>query len=69
MPVITLPDGSKRQFDHPVTVAEVAGNIGAGLARAALGGRVNDKLVDTSYTIGEDAKKARFFVALSDVVP
>jgi threonyl-tRNA synthetase len=58
MPVITLPDGSKRQFDHPVTVAEVAGNIGAGLARAALGGRVNDKLVDTSFTIGEDANLA-----------
>jgi threonyl-tRNA synthetase len=58
MPVITLPDGSKRQFDHPVTVAEVAGNIGAGLARAAIGGRVNDKLVDTSYTVAQDANLA-----------
>jgi threonyl-tRNA synthetase len=58
MPVITLPDGSKRPFDHPVTVADVASSIGAGLARAALGGRVNDKLVDTSYTIEQDANLA-----------
>jgi threonyl-tRNA synthetase len=58
MPVITLPDGSKRPFDHPVTVAEVASSIGAGLARAALGGRVNDKLVDTSYVVSDDASLA-----------
>jgi threonyl-tRNA synthetase len=58
MPVITLPDGSQRQFDHPVTVDEVAGSIGAGLARAALAGRVNGKLVDTSHVINDDADLA-----------
>ncbi|MPS48389.1 threonine--tRNA ligase [Methylobacillus sp.] len=56
MPVIRLPDGSERKFDGPVTVAEVAMNIGAGLARAALGGKVNGKAVDTSYLITDDAE-------------
>ncbi|HXR91464.1 MAG TPA: threonine--tRNA ligase [Steroidobacteraceae bacterium] len=55
MPVVTLPDGSQRRFDHPVTVDEVAGSIGAGLRKAALAGRVNGKLVDTSHLIGSDA--------------
>lgn len=55
MPVITLPDGSKKQFDAPITVADVAASIGAGLAKAALAGKVNQKLVDTSYNIDEDA--------------
>ncbi len=54
MPTITLPDGSTRQFDKPVTVFEVAQSIGAGLAKAALAGKVNDKLVDTFYTIDND---------------
>jgi threonyl-tRNA synthetase len=58
MPVITLPDGSQRVFDRPVSVAEVAADIGAGLARAALAGRVNDQLVDTSFLISEDARLA-----------
>jgi threonyl-tRNA synthetase len=58
MPVITLPDGSQRHFDHPVTVDEVAGSIGPGLRKAALAGRVNGKLVDTSYPINEDAQVA-----------
>jgi threonyl-tRNA synthetase len=58
MPLVTLPDGSQRHFDHPVTVAEVASNIGAGLAKAALAGRVNGKLVDTSYPIVNDASVA-----------
>ncbi len=58
MPVVTLPDGSQRSFDHPVTVDEVAGNIGAGLRRAALAGRVDGKLVDTSYVINRDANVA-----------
>src|SRR5579863_5071632 len=58
MPVVTLPDGSKRTFDHPVTVDEVAGSIGPGLRKAALAGRVNGKLVDTSYPINEDAQVA-----------
>jgi len=52
---ITLPDGSRRPFDHPVTVAEVAASIGAGLAKAALGGKVDGKLVDTSFRIENDA--------------
>lgn len=56
MPVITLPDGSQREFPQPVTVAEVAASIGAGLAKAALAGRVGDKLVDTSYCIEQDAQ-------------
>ncbi len=54
MPVITLPDGKIKKFDHPVTVLEVAASIGEGLARAALAGKVNDKLVDTFYLIEED---------------
>jgi threonyl-tRNA synthetase len=58
MPIITLPDGSQRRFDHPVTVDEVAAGIGAGLRRAALAGRVNGKLVDTSYVIADDAAVA-----------
>ncbi|MFJ5444693.1 threonine--tRNA ligase [Methylobacillus methanolivorans] len=58
MPVIRLPDGSERKFDEPVTVAEVAMNIGAGLARAALGGKVNGKAVDTSYQITDDVDLA-----------
>ena len=56
MPSITLPDGSQRVFDRPVSVGEVAAAIGAGLARAALAGRVNDQLVDTSYMIDQDAR-------------
>jgi len=58
MPVVTLPDGSQRRFDHAVTVDEVAGGIGAGLRKAALAARVNGKLVDTSYVIAEDASLA-----------
>jgi threonyl-tRNA synthetase len=58
MPVVTLPDGSQRPFEHPVTVDEVAANIGAGLRKAALAGRVDGKLVDTSYVIDHDAKLA-----------
>jgi threonyl-tRNA synthetase len=58
MPEIRLPDGSKRQFEGDVTVAEVAQNIGAGLARAALAGRVNDQLVDLSFVIREDSDLA-----------
>ena len=52
---ITLPDGSQRGFDGPVTVAEVAASIGAGLAKAALGGKVDGRLVDTSHVIDSDA--------------
>ena len=58
MPVITLPDGSQRHFDHPVTADEVAGSIGAGLRKAALAARVNGKLVDTSHVIATDANLA-----------
>jgi threonyl-tRNA synthetase len=56
MPVITLPDGSQREFAHPVTVAEVAQSIGTGLARAALAGKVDGRLVDTSFRIEADAQ-------------
>jgi len=58
MPVIRLPDGSERKFDAPVTVADVAMNIGAGLAKAALAGKVNGKVVDTSYLISDDVDLA-----------
>jgi threonyl-tRNA synthetase len=58
MPEIRLPDGSKRQFESNISVAEVAQNIGAGLARAALAGRVNDQLVDLSFVIHEDSDLA-----------
>ena len=58
MPVVTLPDGSQRRFDNPVTVDEVAASIGAGLRKAALAGRVNGKLVDTSFVLGNDANLA-----------
>ncbi len=58
MIAITLPDGSRREFDHPVTVADVAASIGAGLAKAALAGKVDGKLVDTSYRIDRDAELA-----------
>jgi threonyl-tRNA synthetase len=55
---ITLPDKSVRQFEAPVTVAEVAASIGAGLAKAALAGKVDGKVVDTSYLIERDAALA-----------
>ncbi|HWM44597.1 MAG TPA: threonine--tRNA ligase [Burkholderiales bacterium] len=55
MPNIRLPDGSSKSFPGPVTVAEIAASIGAGLARAALAGKVDGKLVDTSYRVASDA--------------
>ena len=58
MPVITLPDGSQRSYEKAVTVADVAASIGAGLARAALAGKVDGQLVDTSYLIAADAALA-----------
>ena len=58
MPVITLPDGSQREYAQPVTVAEVAHSIGAGLARAAVAGKVDGKLVDTSFRIEGDSQLA-----------
>jgi threonyl-tRNA synthetase len=58
MPNIKLPDGSVREFAQPVTVAEVAASIGPGLAKAALAGRVDGTLVDTSFRIESDADLA-----------
>jgi threonyl-tRNA synthetase len=55
---VRLPDGSVRPFDHPVTVAEVAASIGAGLAKAALAGKIDGELVDTSTTIDHDVSLA-----------
>lgn len=55
MPIITLPDGSQRSFDHPVSVLEVAQSIGAGLAKATLAGKVNGKQVDACDVIDADA--------------
>jgi threonyl-tRNA synthetase len=58
MVTITLPDGSQRQFDNPVTAADVAAAIGPGLAKAALAAKVDGRLVDTSFRIDRDAKVA-----------
>jgi len=58
MPVITLPDGSRREFDQPLTIHDVAADIGPGLAKAALAGRVDGALVDTSFVIDTDAELA-----------
>jgi threonyl-tRNA synthetase len=55
---VTLPDGSRREFPAPVTVADVAASIGPGLAKAALAGKVDGKVVDTAYTISKDAPVA-----------
>ncbi len=56
MPVITLPDGSQRPFDNPVSIADVALSIGPGLAKAAVAGRVDGELVDTSFVMENDAQ-------------
>ncbi|MEJ2139097.1 MAG: threonine--tRNA ligase [Gammaproteobacteria bacterium] len=58
MPTITLPDGSQRKFDAAITVADVAADIGPGLAKAALAGKVDGRLVDTSFLIERDADLA-----------
>ena len=58
MPRITLPDGSQREYDHPVTVMQVAEDIGPGLARATLAGKVDGRLVDADYRIDQDADLA-----------
>ncbi len=58
MPIITLPDGSQRQFETPVTIAEVANDIGAGLAKAAIAGKIDECLLDTSTVITTDSQLA-----------
>src|SRR5512145_3006452 len=58
MLVITLPDGSQRTYAQPITVGQVAADIGPGLAKAALAGKVDGKLVDTSSVIEADASLA-----------
>jgi threonyl-tRNA synthetase len=55
MPTITLPDGTRRQYPAPLTVAEIAASIGSGLARAAIAGKIDGRLVDTAFRIGHDA--------------
>ncbi|ODS22773.1 threonine--tRNA ligase [Candidatus Endobugula sertula] len=60
MPIITLPDGSQRSFDHPISVYDVAANIGPGLAKATLGGRVNAERVDAHDLISDDAELTIF---------
>ncbi len=55
MPVITLPDGNQKLFEQPVSVADIAASIGPGLAKAALAGKVNGHLVDTSTVVDHDA--------------
>ncbi len=58
MPVITLPDGSRRAFDKPVSVHEIAADIGPGLVKAALAGQIDGKLVDTSFIVDRDVSLA-----------
>ncbi|MFW5955070.1 MAG: threonine--tRNA ligase [Guyparkeria sp.] len=58
MPTITLPDGSQRSYDHPVSLAEIASDIGPGLAKAAVAGKIDGKLVDLSRTVENDAEIA-----------
>jgi threonyl-tRNA synthetase len=58
MPVISLPDGSQREFDKAVTVQEIAADIGPGLAKAAMAGRLDGRLVDTSYLVENDCELA-----------
>ena len=58
MPTITLPDQTQKSFDEPVTVMQVAASIGSGLAKAALAGKINDELVDTSHLIDTDVELA-----------
>ena len=56
MPDIRLPDGAVKHFDAPITVAELAQSIGPGLAKAAIAGKVDGKIVDTSHVIDDDAR-------------
>ena len=56
MPIITLPDGSKKEFEKPVTILEIAHSIGAGLAKATIAGKVNDILLDATIPINKDSK-------------
>ncbi|MCK5666951.1 MAG: TGS domain-containing protein, partial [Thiotrichaceae bacterium] len=58
MPVVTLPDGSSRQFDSAVSIYDVAADIGPGLAKAALAGKIDGKLLDTSYLIEDNVQLA-----------
>jgi threonyl-tRNA synthetase len=58
VPVVTLPDSSQRSYDHPVTIQDIAADIGPGLARATLAGRVDGKLVDAAYRIDRDVELA-----------
>ena len=58
MPVITLPDGSQKQFNHPVSIHEIAESIGPRLAKAALAGKVDGDIVDTSHMLEDDAEVA-----------
>ena len=55
MPIVTLPDGSHRTFDNPVTVLDVAADIGAGLAAATIAGQVNDQLMDASDLLRDNS--------------
>ncbi|KKK96510.1 hypothetical protein LCGC14_2662050 [marine sediment metagenome] len=58
MPIITLPDGSQRSFDNAISIHDVAADIGPGLAKAALAGRIDGELLDTSYLIENDVDLA-----------
>ena len=61
MPNITLPDGSVKKYNQAVSIADVAKDIGEGLARAALAGKIQNQLVDLSYEITEDTKPIYYY--------
>ncbi len=67
MPSVTLPDGSHRKFDHPVSVLDVAADIGPGLAKATLAGRVNDVLEDNTAIFAHRAQTFQSVSMLGDV--
>jgi threonyl-tRNA synthetase len=66
---VTLPDGAVKSFPQPVKVADVAASIGAGLAKAAIAGRVNGALVDTSFLIEHDSQLSIVTERDADAVP
>ena len=65
MPIITLPDGNKKEFDKPVSIMEIAQSIGPGLAKAALAGRVNGELLDTCMQINSDSNVNKYKIIRS----
>ncbi len=62
MPIITLPDGSKKVFEKSVTIIEIAQSVGPGLAKATIAGKVNDVLLDATIPISEDSRSCNNYI-------